>query len=365
MRSSAYKRARLRDARDVDARRELLAFLHRHALHDAGDAGLHRERIGGEAALLQRALELAQARLACLQLRADGGVERGEALLLDLGALAELAGGDLRAGILQLRHGVLLECALLRDRLQARGLGVRLRLGERGAAIEALAFEFEPRGREFGAGGGDFELRGIRRALDFRIRQLDDDGVRLDGLARAHQHAVDARIHAGREPARFARLQGAGAADLALERAFLHFIEVELLAGDRGRAGLEPRDGEGDTGQCDGESRHPGELPVLEFLGDARAVHQITRVGTPESARSSGSAVRTFGLAQIGRRTQIASRRPIATAMNARVSWTSAGDYVTVHGRGRLNPAVRHGPSHRRPALHACRSLRPPEAARR
>ena len=35
------QRARLRDARDVDARRELLAFLHRHALHDAGDAGAH------------------------------------------------------------------------------------------------------------------------------------------------------------------------------------------------------------------------------------------------------------------------------------------------------------------------------------
>jgi len=32
-----------------------------------------------------------------LQLRADGGVERGKALLFDLGALAELAGGDLRA----------------------------------------------------------------------------------------------------------------------------------------------------------------------------------------------------------------------------------------------------------------------------
>ena len=41
------------------------------------------------------------------------------------GALAELVGEDLRAGGLQLRHGALLERALLRDRLQARGLGGR------------------------------------------------------------------------------------------------------------------------------------------------------------------------------------------------------------------------------------------------
>ena len=138
---------------------------------------LHLQRIRGEAALLVRALELAQARLARLELGAHGGVERGEALLFDLRALAELRGEDLRAGGLEFRDGALLERALLRDRLQARGLGGRARLGERGAAVEALAFEFEPRGRELGAGGGDFELRGIRRALDFGIRQLDDDGV--------------------------------------------------------------------------------------------------------------------------------------------------------------------------------------------
>ena len=46
----------------------------------------------------------------------------------------------------------------------------------------------------------------------------------------------------------------------------------------------------------------------------------------PESARCSGSAVRTFGLTHSGRSIQKASNRPAATAMNARVICASAGD---------------------------------------
>ncbi len=101
--------------------------------------------------------------------------------------------------------------------------------------------ELEPRRRVLGAGGGDFERGGVGRALDFGIRQLDDDGIGLDGLAGPHQHAVDAGFHAGREPARLARLQDAGSANLALEGTFLHLVEVELLARDGGCAWLELR----------------------------------------------------------------------------------------------------------------------------
>ena len=234
------------------------------------------QRVGRKALLLGRALELPQARLARLELGIDGGVERGEALLLDLRALAELARLDLRAGVLQLRHRALLKGALLRHRLETRGLRGRARLGEGGSPVQALAFELEPRGRVLGAGGGDFERGGVGRALDFGIRQLDDDGVGLDGLAGPHQHAIDAGLHAGREPARLARLQDAGPADLALERAFLHLVEVELLTRDGGRARLELRDREGDTGEQEESAGHQDELPVLERLADARSIHQIT-----------------------------------------------------------------------------------------
>jgi hypothetical protein len=194
-----------------------------------------------------RALELPQAGLPRLELRVDGGVERRETLLLDLRALAELGGEDLRTRRLQLRHRALLEGALLGERLQARRLGVRLGLGQRRAPVEPLAFKVEPRGRELGAGGGDLELRSIRRALDLRVRQLDDHGVRGDGLAGAHQHAVDARFLARGEPARLARLQAPGPAHLALERAFLHFVEVELFTRDGGRARFELRDADRDA----------------------------------------------------------------------------------------------------------------------
>ena len=186
--------------------------------------------------------------------------------------------GPLRSssGILQLRHRALLKGALLRHRLETRGLGGRARLGEGGSPVQALTFELEPRGRVLGAGGGDFERSGIGRALDFGIRQLDDDGVGLDGLAGPDQHAIDARLDARREPARLARLQHAGPTDLALERAFLHFVEVELLTRDGGCARLELRDRESDTGEQEEPARHQDELPVLERRTDARTVHQIT-----------------------------------------------------------------------------------------
>jgi hypothetical protein len=194
-----------------------------------------------------RALELPEARLSRLELRVDGGIERGQALLLDLRALAELGGEDLRTRRLELGHRALLEGALLGERLQPRRFGVRLGLGQGRAPVEALAFEVEPRGRELGAGCGDLELRRIRRAFDLGVRQLDDHGVRGDGLARAHQHAVDARFLARRKPARLARLQAPGPAHLALERAFFHFVEVQLFPRDGGRAGLELRDADRDA----------------------------------------------------------------------------------------------------------------------
>ena len=46
-----------------------------------------------------------------------------------------------------------------------------------------------------------------------------------------------------------ARLQHAGPTDLALEGAFLHLIEIELLARDGGCARLELRYAQGDTGE--------------------------------------------------------------------------------------------------------------------
>src|SRR6185503_4117916 len=100
----------------------------------------------------------------------------------------------------------------------------------------------------------------------------------LDGLAGPHQDAIDARLDAGREPTRLARLQDAGPPDLALERAFLHLVEIELLARDGGRARLELRDRECDTGKQEESARHQDQLPVLERLANARAVHQITTV---------------------------------------------------------------------------------------
>ena len=188
---------RLRDARNIGARRQLLAFLHRHALHDARDAGAHLQRIRRQPALFQRPLELAQPRHARLQLRRNRGIEGSEALFLDLRALRKLGRQDLRARVLQLRHRVHAECALFGDRLQTRGFRGRARFRERGAPVQALALEFESRRRIFGARSRHFELRGIGRALDLGIGELDDDRVRLDGFAGADQHAVDARLDAG------------------------------------------------------------------------------------------------------------------------------------------------------------------------
>src|SRR5688572_7670198 len=270
------QRAGLRDACDVRARGELLAFLHRDALHHARDSARDRQRVGREALLFGCALELPQPRLARFELGIDGGVERGEALLLDLRALPELLRLDLRAGILQLRDRALLKGALLRHRLETRGLRGRARLGEGGSPVQALTFELEPRGRVLGAGGGDFERRGVGRALDFGVRQLGDDGVGLDGLAGPHQHAIDAGLDAGREPARLARLQDTRPTDLAFEGAFLHLVEVELLTRDGGCARLELRYAQGDTGEQAEAAGHQDELPVPERLADARSIHQIT-----------------------------------------------------------------------------------------
>ena len=89
-----HQLARPRDAREVRAGGDLLAFLDRHLLQDAFDAGAHVQRVGLALAQLARRDELVETRLLGGELRVDVAAELDDALLFEIHAVLRLLEHD-------------------------------------------------------------------------------------------------------------------------------------------------------------------------------------------------------------------------------------------------------------------------------
>src|SRR5690606_14575401 len=153
---------------------------------------------------------------------------------------------------------------LLRFRLEARTLVLRLRACERGLLIELLAAEPQLDLGELRARRLELIARFLGLAHQIGVRKLDEHGLGRDGRAGPDEDALDAALGLGGDPADLARHEHARPAHLPEHLALANSVDPERSSRDAGGRGLEPADADRD--RRDDQHAHDRERRLADAL---------------------------------------------------------------------------------------------------
>ena len=266
---------RVRDAREVRARRYLLAFFDRHELQHAVDAGTHFQFV--VLALRERddGLGLVDRGLRDRDLRARRFGLARELLLRDLVAHAKLLRVYLRLLQDERRYELVLRQLLVHLRLHLGlvviGFDARSSCLLREQVVTQL--HFDVRQRRFRR--LQFELGVLKLLIELRIAQLENYGVVFDRRAGPQDDFFNPRLRSRWNPADVFRCQRSEAAHLAHHRPTFDAVGPDNRAFDGRRGRLQPR--QPDRDQRDHEKRNAAvnDLadPLFPCIGRTSYIH--------------------------------------------------------------------------------------------
>ena len=254
-------------AGQIGAGLHLGADLDGQHLQHARHAGADRKGIGLIAAEFRLGPDAINLRFLDGELRRDRFVGESIAFLLDGVLRARVLRRDLRAAQFQGGDETVLEQLVVDLGLEPGGFEFGLGAGQRGLGVEHAFLERHLVIREFGLGRLELRIRAGGSLRHAGIAEHQDHAVRRDDGTRPQHDAIDTAIGARGDPADFLRHERAQTAHLPDHRAALHGIDPHEVALDRGRGGLEAREGEGHADQGDSDDAGDNDAFLALFLG--------------------------------------------------------------------------------------------------
>ena len=227
-----FQPRRIGDAREVRARRDLLADFDRHDLENAVHAGAHLQVVALLTGQREQGTCLVDSGLLDRELRAARVRATRQLFLSDLVSDAKLLRIHLGLPERQRRHQPVLRQRLVHLRLHLGLVEVGFDAGRDGPLLQQVVLHLHAQVCQGGLGGLELQLGVEELLFELGITQLEDDAVWLHRGARPEDDVFDPRLGRGGNPADVFGDERAQAAHFAQQRTALDRVDPDRRALD-------------------------------------------------------------------------------------------------------------------------------------